>query len=73
VVGYQLPPLVEAVVAVGPGDILLFATDGVRTDFIAAARAGEAPQRQAERLLQAYGRESDDALVLAAQILGPEP
>jgi phosphoserine phosphatase RsbX len=73
VVGYQLPPLVEAVVAVGPGDVLLFATDGVRTDFTAAARPGEAPQHQADRLLRVYGRGSDDALVLAAQILGPEP
>jgi serine phosphatase RsbU (regulator of sigma subunit) len=70
VVGYQLPQLSVAVLAVSPGDVVVFATDGVRPDFPAGARAGESPQHLAERLLRVYGRETDDALVLAVEILG---
>jgi negative regulator of sigma-B (phosphoserine phosphatase) len=70
VVGYQLPALQAAVLRVGAGDVLIFATDGLRSDFAAGARTGEPPQPQADRLLRVYGKENDDALVLVAEIVG---
>jgi phosphoserine phosphatase RsbX len=73
VVGYQLPHLGEAVLAVAARDVLVFATDGVHAAFTADARSGEPPQHLAERLLRAHGRLSDDALVLAVEILGALP
>jgi negative regulator of sigma-B (phosphoserine phosphatase) len=70
VVGYQLPHLAEAVLPVTPGDLLVLATDGVRAEFVADARPGERPRLLADRLLRAYARGTDDALVLVAEILG---
>jgi phosphoserine phosphatase RsbX len=72
VVGYQLPPLTTATLPVIPGDMLVFATDGVRADFVSAARTGETPSQLAERILSQYGRETDDALVLVVEIVGGE-
>ena len=72
VVGYQLPALQAAVLRVAAGDVLIFATDGIRSDFAAGARTGEAPRPQAERLLRVYGKDNDDALVLVVEIRGDE-
>ena len=44
VVGYQLPPLRASVLAVGPGDTLIFATDGVRTRFADGLDLDRPPQ-----------------------------
>ena len=73
VVGDQLPQLQAAVLPIGQGDMLIFATDGVRTDFTATASALENPQRAADRILKGFSNGSDDALVLALRVTGIHP
>lgn len=70
VVGSQLPPLQAAVLPVARGDTLLFATDGVRGEFIESLSALESPQRAANRILERYHSGKDDALVLVARLTG---
>jgi len=70
VVGDHLPQLQATVLPVGQGDMLVFATDGVRTDFVGTLSALENPQRAADRILKGFSNGSDDALVLALRITG---
>jgi hypothetical protein len=70
VVGHQLPALDAAQVPVGCGDLLVFATDGVRSDFAEHVPGVGTPQATADRLLAAYGKSTDDALVMVARYLG---
>ena len=70
VVGDHLPQLQAAVLPVAQGDLLVFATDGVRADFGRALSALENPQRAAERIMKNFCNQSDDALVLALRITG---
>lgn len=64
VVGAQLPPLQAAVLPLTHGDTLIFATDGVRSEFSEDVSALEPPQRCADRVLAAYCRKNDDALIV---------
>lgn len=65
VVGSHLPQLQPEVVAVAPGDILVFATDGVRWGFGETLSADHGPPQQlADRILQSHATHADDALVL---------
>lgn len=73
VVGYQLPPLFPSNLHVAAGDTLVLATDGVRVDFAGAVTPAEPPQAAAERILAAFSRGTDDALVLVARYLGGPP
>lgn len=73
VVGDHLPPLQAAVLPVGQGDMLVFATDGIRTDFPGTLSALENPQRTADRILKGFSNGSDDGLVLALRITGIHP
>ena len=57
-------------VPVAPGDILIFATDGIRSDFSEGLTGSEVPQRTADRILAQYGKHTDDALVLVARYVG---
>jgi hypothetical protein len=70
VIGSRLPPLQATVVAVAPGDLLVFATDGVRPGFSALANPIHAPKKIADAILATHGKDTDDALVLAARYLG---
>lgn len=70
VVGHQLPALREASVSLDAGDMVVFATDGVRSGFADSRRANGQPQAIADRLLEKYGKETDDSLVLVARYLG---
>jgi hypothetical protein len=70
VVGFQLPALSEDVLAVGPGDTLVLATDGVQPGFAEGLVLGPPPQELAERILAQHLKGSDDALVLVARFLG---
>jgi hypothetical protein len=70
VVGGQLPPLQAAVLPVARGDSLIFATDGVRSEFVESLSRLESPQRTADRILQRYQSGADDALVLVARLTG---
>jgi phosphoserine phosphatase RsbX len=70
VVGYNLPPLQASVLPILPGDVVVFATDGVREDFCDLINPLEAPPRLAERILAEKFRGTDDGLVLACKYLG---
>jgi hypothetical protein len=73
VVGRQLPVLEAAQVEVARGDVLIFATDGVRSDFAEAVPGRGSPQSTADRILADYAKPTDDALVMVARYLGVEP
>ena len=73
VVGSQLPPLQAAVLPIGPGDTLIFVTDGVRGAFIESLSALESPQRAADKILDRYHSGHDDALVVVARLTGLRP
>jgi serine phosphatase RsbU (regulator of sigma subunit) len=64
VVGYHLPELHPSLLPVVPGDALVLATDGVRSDFAECLPAALGPQALAERILKDYATRNDDALVL---------
>jgi negative regulator of sigma-B (phosphoserine phosphatase) len=70
VLGALLPPLQAAVLPVDPGDVLLFATDGVRTDFAENIIPIASLHTTAEAILTNYNKGTDDALVLAARYRG---
>ncbi|HET7038971.1 MAG TPA: SpoIIE family protein phosphatase [Gemmatimonadales bacterium] len=69
VVGLQLPILQAAVTTVAPGDLVVFATDGVESSFTGHVTPAR-PQAMADRLLEEYGRSNDDALVLVGRYRG---
>ena len=68
VVGSQLPPLQATVLPVACGDTLVFATDGVRGDFMEGFSVRENPQRAADRILAKHCTGNDDALVLVVRL-----
>jgi hypothetical protein len=70
VAGHELPPLTPATLPVERGDLLLFATDGVRDRFADSLNVSGGCQPIAERLLSGHGRATDDALVVVVRYLG---
>ncbi|MGH9729106.1 MAG: SpoIIE family protein phosphatase [Candidatus Acidiferrales bacterium] len=70
VVGDQLPNLIASILPVSRGDTLIFATDGVRNDFLHAMMSGDPVQRLAENILEHHARGTDDALVLTVRFFG---
>jgi len=70
VVGSRLPSLQASVLPIGPGDTLVFATDGVKQDFAEHCTPHESPQKLAETILARYKRGNDDALVLVVRCAG---
>lgn len=73
VVGGQLPQLLATVLSVAPGDTLMFATDGVALPPFPELLPDERPQASAERILAAFKKDTDDALVLVARWIGSGP
>lgn len=67
VVGAQLPEPYASVIPVYPGDVLVMATDGVRTDFGQELALRSQPQRLADHLLEKHYKGNDDALVLVVR------
>jgi negative regulator of sigma-B (phosphoserine phosphatase) len=70
VVGYQIPALRLAEHRLESGDLLVFATDGVRTGFSACAPVGLDVQEIADAILARHGKETDDAMVVVVRYLG---
>ena len=70
IVGSEVPAVQAAVIPVGPGDTLVFATDGVGSGFLSDVSGRENPQRLADQILARHGKGKDDALVLVARYLG---
>jgi len=73
VLGAQMPSLQAATVPLRTGDRIIFATDGIRSGFVADLSSLDTPQRSADRILQQHCRSNDDALVLVARYLGNTP
>ena len=73
VVGYQLPPMREATLPILRGDMLVFATDGVRHGFASDPPLPATAQEHAEHILREHGKTTDDALVLVVKYLGVRP
>jgi negative regulator of sigma-B (phosphoserine phosphatase) len=71
VVGHRLPPLRAATLRLHRGDLLIFATDGIREGFQKEVRFDARPQENARRILAQYGKAADDALVLVGRWSGP--
>lgn len=65
VVGGRLPKLRRSVVPFGPGEVLIFASDGVRPTFSFGLRPDHAPQAVIDRTLRDHSVTTDDATVLA--------
>lgn len=72
IVGQTLPSLSVEMLRVVPGDVLIMVTDGIRSAFVGGLEADRSPQQMADRLLEEYGRDCDDALVLVACYVGVE-
>jgi negative regulator of sigma-B (phosphoserine phosphatase) len=70
VVGFNLPNVRLATVALEPGDTLVMATDGVAADFSESVEPGMPAQRVADHVLERHGKGTDDALVAVVRVLG---
>jgi len=66
-VGYQLPELRASTAAIGPGDLLIFATDGIGAGFTQGVVSRDSPQQIADRILKRHFKGTDDALVLVVR------
>ncbi|MEX2355887.1 MAG: SpoIIE family protein phosphatase [Thermaerobacterales bacterium] len=73
VLGARLPPLRASVLGFSPGDLLILATDGIDPEFAAGLNAHDHPQHIADSILARYGRDNDDALVVAARYVDVTP
>jgi negative regulator of sigma-B (phosphoserine phosphatase) len=66
-IGSQLPPLQASVIPANAGDTLVFATDGVKSDFMTSVLLGAPPRRGAERILADHKKGTDDGLVVVVR------
>lgn len=71
VVGGDLPEVRPQQLPVEPGDLLVFATDGVHRAFVDGIDPHLPPAQLASELLARHIKGTDDALVLVARYLGP--
>jgi hypothetical protein len=69
-VGLQLPPLQAALMPLTPGDLLVFATDGIRPDFEEGINLTKTTAQIANGILSRHLKGNDDALVLVVRYLG---
>jgi hypothetical protein len=70
IVGQNLPTLRPATLPVAPGDTIVFATDGVRSEFVDEVDLAASVGSIANRILAKHATGSDDALVLVARYRG---
>jgi len=70
VVGYRLPPLQAVITPIGPGDLLILTTDGIRSDFTHHFSSEDAPEKIADYISANFRKGNDDGLVLVARYLG---
>jgi len=73
VVGYQLPALRASVFPMYPGDLMIFATDGIQSDFLEKIIFSDPLRQVVERTLEKNFRGIDDALVMAIRYCGTPP
>ena len=71
VLGLEIPQVLHTwVISISPGDTLVLATDGVRSDFVWNVARGRPPQQMADRILAFHRRQDDDALALVVEFRG---
>jgi len=70
VAGYELPAVRTAALEVRPGDVLMFATDGVDPSFADSLDLSGSTRAITERIMARHRRPTDDALVVAVRYLG---
>lgn len=73
VVGYRLPSLKVSTLPITPGDVIVLASDGIRSGFSGSVERDDEPQQIAAALFARYAKTTDDALVLAVRYLGAPP
>ena len=69
IVGHALPNLAPQTTPIARGDLLIFATDGIRRDFTDSLTPSGSCREIADRILHEFALGSDDALVLVARYL----
>jgi hypothetical protein len=69
IVGHALPKLAAQTTMIGRGDLLIFATDGVRRDFADDLVPSGSCGQIAQSIVERHALGSDDALVLVARYL----
>lgn len=69
-IGLQLPAVQAALIPLMPGDLLVFATDGIHPGFEARINLTETPKQIANRILNQHFKGTDDALVLVVRYTG---
>lgn len=67
IVGDRFPPLTPVTLPIHPGDLLLFATDGIGSMFIKDVRHMEHPRQLVHHIFVEHAKTTDDALILGAQ------
>jgi negative regulator of sigma-B (phosphoserine phosphatase) len=70
IVGYRLPSLYQGSTRLDAGDLLIMATDGIRSDFVSWVDPTLSPQIIASRILEGHTCGYDDALVMVARYDG---
>jgi negative regulator of sigma-B (phosphoserine phosphatase) len=70
IVGFNLPRVSVRTVDLRPGDLVVFATDGVDRKFTDDLRLGTDVKSLAEHILHYYSTGNDDALVLVTRFRG---
>jgi negative regulator of sigma-B (phosphoserine phosphatase) len=67
IVGAQLPSISASVLPVSYGDMLIFATDGIRGGFADNLNINASTQEIAQHIIDRHWRKFDDGLVLVAR------
>ncbi|HZQ31804.1 MAG TPA: SpoIIE family protein phosphatase [Mycobacterium sp.] len=71
IVGYRIPEtLLTQNISVTPGDLLVMTSDGIDEDHLDSIDFAAPATGIAEKILREHGKDSDDALVLAARRRG---
>ncbi|HEV2437913.1 MAG TPA: SpoIIE family protein phosphatase [Verrucomicrobiae bacterium] len=69
-IGLQLPSLQASMMPLAPGDLLIFATDGIQTGFEGGVNLTGPVQQIADGILRRHFKGTDDALVLVVRYTG---
>jgi serine/threonine protein phosphatase PrpC len=71
IVGYKLPVLQATMLPIAVGDMLIFATDGVRDGYLSEIDSNNSTLNEiVEFIASDYFKSSDDALILVARFVG---
>jgi phosphoserine phosphatase RsbX len=70
VVGYRLPPLKRSEVALAANDVIVLATDGIKSGISDGLDLALGVQELADDIARRFTKGSDDALVLVVRYLG---